>query len=282
MSKQLKQRLLLGGIALVVLLISIYYSEEPYFKPFFIGLNAGFICLAVWEYYRLAEHKGDKPLILLGVISTVVYVVSVYLGQMDPGLHFLSPLILFITLFLSFLSFFNLQPNPLNNIATTLFGIAYLTIPLSFGLKINYYNLQNPSIDGRLWFFYVLLITKMTDTGAYFFGKTMGKTRLVPHISPKKTVEGSLGGLATALVMSIIFYFSASSTHMTFWQSIWLSILMSIFAQFGDLAESVLKRDAGVKDSSDIPGLGGMLDVADSLVFTLPFMYFLLKMHLLS
>ncbi|MBA3722768.1 MAG: phosphatidate cytidylyltransferase [Parachlamydiaceae bacterium] len=288
MSKQLKQRLLMGSLATIITLLSIYYSYIPWFTPIFVLLNASFISCALWEYYRLAKNKGVQPLMILGVFFTICYVISIYLGQQYPVLHFLPPLVLFTTLVVAFLAFFNQQAGPVNNLAITLFGIAYLTIPLSFGLKINYFPFQDNIEDGRLWLAYVLVIAKMTDTGAYIFGKSFGKTKLVPHISPKKTVEGAIGGLIAAMAASVFFYLyfdhpqALSPLKMTLWQSIWLSLFISLFAQFGDLAESILKRDAGVKDSSDLPGLGGMLDVVDSLVFTLPFMYFILKMKLLT
>lgn len=93
-----------------------------------------------------------------------------------------------------------------------------------------------------------------------------------------------IGGLALSLVASLLFYFFLfeNSPLMTLWKAIWVGLLISILAQIGDLAESLLKRDAGVKDSSHIPGLGGMLDIVDSLVFTLPLVYLLLTMHILG
>jgi phosphatidate cytidylyltransferase len=160
-----------------------------------------------------------------------------------------------------------------------------LTLPISCALRINYFFPTHALEDGRLWLAYVLLVTKMTDIGAYFCGKIFGKNKLAPSISPKKTVEGALGGLGAALLTSLIFAFFASHFapfHMTFLQSIWIGITMSILAQLGDLSESLLKRDAGVKDSSHLPGLGGMLDIVDSLVFTLPLMYLLLKMQIVG
>lgn len=275
MSTQLKQRLIFGSLAFIAMLVSIYFSHDEFFRPIFIGLIAGFISLALWEYYQLAQHKGDQPLILLGLTSSVAYIVSVYLGLKEPELSFLPHLILFLTLFFSFLAFFNKQPNPLNSLAASLFGLAYLTIPLAFILKINYFSYQTPGDDGRLWLLYVLVVSKMTDVGAFAIGKTFGKTKLIPHISPKKTVEGAIGGLIAAVITGLFLNFFLP---ISFWLNICLSMIISILAQFGDLAESVLKRDAGVKDSSHIPGLGGILDIVDSLVFPLPFMYFVLKM----
>lgn len=282
-STQLKQRLLLGCIGIILLVISIYYSYTPLFQPIFVLFNAAIIGGALWEYYQFAKYKGFDPLTGTSIILSVIYVFSIYLAQLHPPLHALPPFVLFVALFLFFFLFFNKQSNPLINLAITVFGIAYLTVPLSFGLKINYFSFHNVHDDGRLWLAYVFAVTKMTDTGAYFFGKTLGKHKFLPHISPKKTREGALGGLLTALITSFIFYiYSLLKTipfTITFFQTIWFALAIGILAQFGDLAESVLKRDVGVKDSSYLPGLGGLLDIVDSLVFTLPFMYFILKMN---
>ncbi len=284
MSSQLKQRLFLGSLGTLLLAIAIYFSYSPFFKLLFIVLNIIIIGLALLEYYYLVQHKGLHPLVILGLSCSTAYIVAIYLSLQYPFLSYLPLLILLATLALFFLAFFKGRPDPLTHLATTLFGFAYLVIPLSCVMKINYFFPIHSQQDGRLWLAYVLAITKVTDIGAYFFGKLMGKTKLAPHISPKKTVEGFLGGLFTALTISQVFYFSNyylaphSFFQMTRWESIWLGLLLSLLSQFGDLAESVLKRDAGVKDSSNLPGLGGILDVVDSLVFTVPFMYLILEM----
>lgn len=285
MTKQFKQRLMVSSLGIVGLIISIYYSFTPFFKPIFVLLNAGVIGLALIEYYQLARNKGFYPLTTFAVGSSIVYTIALAFSFHHPGLEELPLLVLLLSLFILFLLFFKHQSSPLVNLAITLFGIAYLTIPLSCALRINYFFTANTLEDGRLWLAYVLLTSKMTDVGAYFCGKLMGKTKLAPIISPKKTIEGALGGLGAALLTSLIFTFFASHLapfKMTFIQSIWIGLTMSILAQLGDLAESLLKRDASVKDSSHLPGLGGMLDIVDSLVFTLPLMYLFLQMHIVG
>lgn len=288
MSTHLKQRLLVGSIGLILLSFCIYFSYTPIFQPIFVFINAAFISGAVWEYYCLARYKGFYPLTALGLICTISYVIAISISNQHSNWHHLPAFVLFLGLVIFFLAFFNKRSNPLINLAITLFGIAYLTIPLSFGLQINYFHFENSYEDGRMWLTYVFAVTKMTDIGAYFFGKLFGAHKLIPHISPKKTIEGAIGGLFSSLIISLLFYFFVDSTNVfsplkiTLWQSIWLGLTISVLAQFGDLAESLLKRDAGVKDSSYLPGLGGLLDILDSLVFTLPFMYFILKMKVLS
>lgn len=280
MTKQFQQRLLFGSTGMIGLALSIYYSYAPFFKPIFILLTIGFISLALGEYYHLATNKGFQPSKVFGVGFSAFYTIALALSFHDPAWHAM-PSFVFLFIFVAlFIVFFKHKESALGNMAITIFGIIYLTLPVTCALRINYFFPDTALQDGRLWLAYVLLVSKMTDIAAYFSGKLWGRTPLAPSISPKKTVEGALGGLSVALLTSIVFalfagYFGAFV--MSFFQSIWLGILISILAQLGDLSESLLKRDAGVKDSSHLPGLGGMLDIVDSLVFTLPLMYLFLK-----
>jgi phosphatidate cytidylyltransferase len=287
-TNQFKQRLLISTLGTIGLALSIVYSYHPLFKPLFILLNAGVMSLALLEYYNLAQHKGFQPLTFLGISSSVLYMIALGFSLHHASLASLPSLVLLGSLLLFFLQYFKPRSSPLGNLAVTVFGIIYLTIPLSCAVRLNYFFLPEGPGEGRLWLAYVLIVSKMTDVGAYFVGKSLGKTQLAPAISPKKTVEGAWGGIGAALLTSLLFaiFFPAHDTHtsfqLTLWQSIWLSLLIALLSQLGDLAESLLKRDAGVKDSSQLPGLGGMLDIVDSLVFTLPFLYLLLQMQLVG
>jgi phosphatidate cytidylyltransferase len=285
LSRQFKQRLLISCLGILGLVISIYYSYTSFFKPLFILLCMGIVSLALFEYYRLARHKGFQPSELFGIGFSILYIFALSLSFHHPSFHSLPSFILLISLLALFLIFFKQQTAALGNLAITLFGIGYLTIPLSCALRINYFFPLHALEDGRLWLAYVLLISKITDIGAYFCGKILGKTLLAPSISPKKTIEGAIGGAITALVTSLLFTLFASHLtlfKMTLFQSLWLGLIISMLAQLGDLAESLLKRDAGVKDSSHLPGLGGVLDIVDSLVFPLPLMYLFLQMHIVG
>lgn len=285
MTKQFKQRLLLGGLGIVGFGISISCSHLPFFKPVFILLTIVVISLALGEYYHLTRNKGFQPSDISGIGVSVIYAIALAISFYDSSLNALPSLVLLISLVILFLVFFKQHTSALGNLAITLFGVIYLTLPICCGLRINYFFPESALNDGRLWLAYVILVTKITDIGAYFCGKIFGKTKLAPIISPKKTIEGAFGGLSIALISSMLFAFIASHFavfNMTFFQSIWIGLSISILAQLGDLSESLLKRDAGVKDSSQLPGLGGMLDVVDSLVFTLPLMYLLLKMQIVN
>jgi phosphatidate cytidylyltransferase len=122
---------------------------------------------------------------------------------------------------------------------------------------------------GRNWVFFALFTTWASDTTAFFIGRKLGRHKLAPNISPGKTWEGATGGILGAIIVSILF-FTATPFHLplTYWQAIPLSILVSIFGQVGDLVESLLKRNMGVKDSGKLmPGHGGILDRMDSIIF---------------
>ena len=159
------------------------------------------------------------------------------------------------------------------DISVSFMGFFYIVWLLGFILKINYF----PDIDGRKFLFLLIVTTKFTDMFAYFTGKKFGKIKLCPRISPNKTVEGALGGFAGSVLSATLFtHFFMDELSMTY--ALVIGTIMGIAGQLGDLAESLLKRDAGVKDSSKrFPGLGGVLDVLDSIFFTAPVMYFFMK-----
>ncbi len=281
---QLKQRSIVSVVIASFFFCTLYFSYSPVFAPLFVFLIFALQSLALSEYYSLCQAKGYAPLAMSGIVATLAYVVATYLSLRFTHAALLPEAILLATLVAFFLFFFRQGDYPLGNLAVTVFGLAYLTIPLTYILDINYFSFNNTIQDGRWWVVYLFGITKLTDTGAYFFGKAFGKTQLAPQISPKKTVEGAIGGLLVAVASSIAFFglihlFTIPPIQMTLWQSIWLGILFSITAQFGDLAESLLKRDADFKDSSHLPGLGGFLDIVDSVIFAAPLLYLILKVQ---
>lgn len=275
------QRATIGSIVTLLVWLIIYLS---YTFPFlYIALITASICGALLELYRICETKKFKPLVSAAIGFSIFYAVIVYYSLHMPKLEWMPIATLFAAVISIFSYYLIKGSNPISNIAMTIFGIVYLTIPLACLIKINYFFINDHSQDGRCWLLYLLFVTKMTDTGAYFIGKWIGTKPLAPYLSPKKTLEGALGGLLTSVVFSFIFYLLAQNfphvwlMKITFMQSIWLGVLISLISQFGDLAESLLKRDAGLKDSNTLPGLGGVLDMVDSLIFSAPLLYLFLK-----
>ena len=126
---------------------------------------------------------------------------------------------------------------------------------------------------GNAWLFTLMAMTWGSDTGAYFTGRAFGKHKLAPILSPKKSIEGAIGGFATALIAAFIAR-AIAFPHLAIWQIILLAVVANFLAQMGDLAESLLKRSYGVKDSGNtIPGHGGVLDRVDALIFSAPWVY---------
>lgn len=280
----LNQRLAVGGIGTVLIVLIVILSHYPYFRPFFVLTISGIIAAALKEFYQIAKNKQFEPLELGGIVGSIAFVIATYLATQDPQLKVLPELILAFTLLGTFLHYFFKGTNPFVNIALTLFGISYLALPLSCCIGINYFFSPDNIQDGRWWLFYLFAVTKLTDTGAFFCGKNFGTKKLAPYISPKKTWEGAIGGLISALLASLLIFFVVKNFEhppisLSLAQALLMGLLIGILAQLGDLAESLLKRDMGVKDSNQLPGLGGVLDIVDSLIFTAPLVYFFLKMQ---
>jgi phosphatidate cytidylyltransferase len=158
----------------------------------------------------------------------------------------------------------------------------YVPWLLNFIQKINFF----PGIDhnGRFYVLYFILVTKFSDTGAYAIGSLIGRHKMIPRISPAKTWEGFAGAVLVATGASLAFAhcFADRMPGMTPLHAIVLGVVLSATAVIGDLIESIFKREAGVKDSGNFfPGIGGILDLLDSLLFNAPIMYLYLR-HVLT
>jgi phosphatidate cytidylyltransferase len=168
--------------------------------------------------------------------------------------------------------------HPIGAVAATLLGIAYTGGMLAFGYALRYHPYTTDRRSGALIVIFPLVLTWMSDIGAYAVGRAVGRRKLIPAVSPGKTVEGALGALVVCAITSVLYvrYALRPNAHlsMTTLAAIAFGILISVAAQIGDLVESLFKREAGVKDSSHlIPGHGGILDRFDSLLFVLPTAY---------
>ncbi|MCM8812884.1 MAG: phosphatidate cytidylyltransferase [Candidatus Omnitrophica bacterium] len=242
-----------------------------FFLPawFFSAAVTGIIGIGLFEFYSLIEKKG-----------IVIYkYFGVWIGLLIPlsiALHFepTKGWELF-TITAATLGFFILQfvrkdsSQAILGISTTLFGIFYVSWFFSYLIKIRFLP------AGVFLVGFLLLVTKMGDIGAYVVGSRFGRHSLIVRISPRKTVEGAAGGLlfsVAAAAASRLYVPWIPLTHL-----IGLGILLGSIAQVGDLCESLIKRDCGVKDSGVyLPGLGGVLDVIDSVIFNAPIFYFYL------
>lgn len=243
-----------------------------------------FIYLGSKEYVQILKNKGFYPSLKVILAIDVILALLAYFNRFD-----LIAVALTIGSIVAFMwvLFRGRQPY-IANVSTTILGFVYggwlpLHLILLRGLESPYpqsflkLNVQNAGLGYVVMLFVAILLT---DTGCYYFGKRFGRNKLAPVISPKKTIEGSIGGAFCAIVGALIVgYF----IHMPLYHAFILGALCTTFAQIGDLCESLIKRDAGVKDSGDmLPGHGGFLDRTDSYVFTIPVMFYYLKYFVIS
>ena len=168
----------------------------------------------------------------------------------------------------------------INQVAGCIFPIAYIGLNMTFMIGLRSYGGHQTGMVALVSFIFV---TKISDAGAYTFGRLFGRTKLAPALSPGKTIEGSLGGIVTSCLGSILFFlylvpwlFGASVTHGNIWTFAFYGVIVALAGMIGDLAESVIKRSVDAKDSGRLlPGHGGVLDRIDGLLFASPVLYYL-------
>ena len=253
-----------------------------FFAPLwvFAAVTVSFIGLALNEFFALVELKGIVIERWMGLGIGLLIPLSI-LQEFEPTkgweLFFMV---------LAFLSLFILQlrrqdsSQAIVGISTALFGIFYVS--WCFGFLIKLRLTTGPSIpDGRWLVALLLLVTKGGDVGAYAVGSTFGRHPFIRRVSPSKTWEGFAGGLGASLLASVVL--KPIFPRIALGHLVLLGLLLGLLGQLGDLSESLIKRDCQVKDSGQIfPGMGGMLDVLDSLLFTSPICYFYVQKFLIG
>lgn len=270
----LKNRFFVSTISIIVCLLLIIFSNIAIMKPIVTLAICIIATIAAFEYIHIIKAKKIKiwkPLFLGAVILQIVafFVFSQYPQMLI--LPVLVGLLFFIGLFL-----YNFREidKAIIKISSAALGFMYIAIPFGMLLPILYLNSFQIQ-DGRLWLLYTIFVTKITDIGAYFGGRLFGKRKLAPNISPNKTIFGAVSGLVFALLgsMSFLIFSNQNAFNLNMIEAIIMGLVLGVVAQFGDLSESLLKRDADIKDSSTIPGIGGILDMVDSLMFNIPIMF---------
>jgi phosphatidate cytidylyltransferase len=242
--------------------------------------------LAAWELFRMARETGATPLEPAGIALAALMPIGVHAQR--HGFYTMSLTAFVAIVLLLFASTIWLRGpggRPLSAVAITTFGVLYGGM-FAYIYALRYHDYAVGAGAGTVLVLLPVLLTWATDVGAYAFGRTLGKKKLIPSVSPGKTVEGAVGGLGLAIVICLLYvrFILMPYAHlgMTIQGAILFGIVTSVAAQTGDLAESLLKREAGVKDSSRIiPGHGGILDRFDSLLFVLPVAFLLLGRLLL-
>ena len=259
------------------------------FEVLFWLLISVFGLIALLEFYRMLDHKGLPNFKITGMICGAVMLGGsfYYFSKIGPAGSYdfeVAVLLFFLLTVFARQMFARLRDDePLQTMAYTLFGLLYVLWLFNFITKIVYLTPRSSGgvVTGQFYVLYLIAVTKFSDMGAYLTGSAIGRHLMVPHISAKKTWEGFFGALGFALFCSLALYklmpghLSALSwTHATI-----LGLLLGFAAVIGDLAESIIKRSTGVKDSGNLlPGIGGALDLLDSLLFTAPLLFFYLRL----
>jgi phosphatidate cytidylyltransferase len=272
----LQLRLLVSALAVPFLIFVVYSAHSSPLLFMIVAINI--LLISLWELLQLMYHTGAKPLKTIVLGGSLLYAGAVFAASHSSMWHLAPQGALLIYFAILLASQLWQSSEPLPTIAYTIFPFAYLTIPLSCAISIVYFSSSQQHIDGRWWLLFLVAVTKGYDAAAYFVGRGYGKHLLAPYVSPKKTYEGALGGIvAAAIIGGALAYLAPLSIEPR--HAVLLAIVLAVVAQFGDLTESLLKRSAGIKNSNGLPGLGGMLDVVDSLIFTTPLLYLFLNTY---
>ena len=239
------------------------------------------------EVYRITEARGWRPFRWIGIPTAgILVLMAAWVDTFQLWAAWAWAALLLATLGGLIGAVFLRGPagSPLPAVATTLFGILYVGATLSFAVHLRMLPVSGggaPGWSGALVLIFPLAVTWIGDSGAYFAGHRWGRRKLLPSVSPGKTIEGGIGGLlgatAGAVLFSLLLLNPWSGVELSIEYAALFGLLIGAVAQVADLAESLLKREAGVKDSGTLlPGHGGVLDRFDAVFFTLPVTYFLL------
>jgi len=273
---------LVGGLIMLLNVVGLleFYGmvkahELPRFK--WLGLAGGVALLGAVFLY-LSGMAGDwfgwGPPTLAGVTELEVAILAVFLISMLVWRVLVHP-----------------APSSFSINGHTVLGVLYVSWLLGFVLKIFFFKSANgapegAAFDGGFCLLFFILVTKCSDIGAYSLGSLIGRHKMIPKVSPGKTWEGFAGAILLSTAVALVFahYFGATKLGgMTLTHAAVLGPLMAVGAVVGDLVESVFKRDSGVKDSgSFFPGIGGILDLLDSLLFNAPLMFLYLRLVLFN
>lgn len=258
------KRWLTGIVATPALIYVIGFGPRWLFYALLFGTTlAGLV-----EFYRLASSDLPKFVRWSGYFLTLLLFVVIFMRQ-----SLIVPVIITLWAFVPMAFFMLTHPLPTQqkttDIAKAVLGPIYVGLPLAMLLHIDRYY----PTKGNIWIFFLLVVIFANDTGAFYFGRLFGKHKLYDVITPQKTWEGAVGGLLCSIIAAL-WFLRILRLHQIDLSIVALVLVLSIVGQVGDLAESMLKRNHGVKDSGKIlPGHGGVLDRIDGILFSIPVLY---------
>jgi phosphatidate cytidylyltransferase len=278
---ELTRRIIFAVIAAPTGIALVYFGD--WVLAIVLSVLAG---LSAWEFFRMTRETGALPLEPAGIVLAALLPIAVHAQRLGVYTLSLTAIVaMTLVLFASTIWLRGPTGKPTSSVAITVFGVLYAGL-FSYIYAMRYHDYAVGARAGTVLVFLPVLITWATDVGAYTFGRTFGKKKLIPSVSPGKTVEGAVGGLGLAILICLVYVrfilMPYAQLGLTIQGAVLFAIVISVAAQTGDLAESLLKREAGVKDSSRIlPGHGGILDRFDSLLFVMPVALLLLGRLLL-
>jgi phosphatidate cytidylyltransferase len=276
MDAELVRRIAFAAVAIPLALLVVWYGGLP-----LAALLAAASALGTTELFGLAERQGVRPARMLGAVSAAAIAPLAYLAMTEPTLRaavgrggLLVGGLWLVGVLTWVLTVRTPSDRPLEAAAVTLLGVAYTGALPAFVLAIRHGQLPVRSWAGAWLVFFPLVVTWVCDTAAMFGGRTFGGAKLAPTVSPGKTRSGTVAGVIGALLVAPLFatlVFPRVGIELGVLPALAIAGVLSVVGQVGDLAESLFKREAGVKDSSHlIPGHGGVLDRLDSLYFVVP------------
>ena len=284
------RRLITTVILWTVILAALFSESRLVSNGVFVLIMIFLATAGLAEFYGLAEKRNLVCFKWCGLAGGVLLMVGTFLhltghlgiynsparaNDFETGFIILFVLGLCVRQFVS-----RSNTAGILAISTTLFGLMYVPWLLNFIQKINFF----PGVDGKFYVLYFIIVTKFSDTGAYAVGSLIGRHKMIPRISPGKTWEGLGGAIFFSTAASLVFahFLGDKMAGMNRLHAVVIGMLLGSTAVIGDLIESLFKREAGVKDSGGLfPGIGGILDLLDSLLFNAPIMYLYLR-HILT
>ena len=267
---QLKSRVLVALIAGPVVILAVYFGRWANLI-LFLGISV----ISMVEFFKMSQTKGTFPMVWLSVLAGIGIMLDAYFAAFAHVLPILAGFLVMAGI----LELWRMEGSRFHNLGVSFLGVGYIGLLLSYFVAIRELppSLGVPYRQGGIWALTILLCFWIGDSAAYFLGSSLGKHKLASRVSPKKTVEGAVAGFLAMMLVALVskWWFVPEWT--------WLDAaivggLCGTVGQLSDLVESQFKRDAGVKDSSNLlPGHGGLFDRFDVLFLTSPVIYYFLR-----